>query len=203
MLMVDGREQESVSIGVHLGLPVACVLFREFVPICEINVQVPRAFALERFAGPPPSRATAGSADSSAGLHYGWEDSAGSRVGLQLDWRRRGALNFLRNPCGDRSCNAPSLPPIAGSFCENTPRRSEGVFMPHKPGHRLRPRADMKFFVDLPHVGVDRPHADAEFLGDLFGPMALGQEPQDCRQKSDVRGGFLFPLPFEKGRGSR
>ena len=48
-----------------------------------------------------------------------------------------------------------------------------------KPGHSLRPRTDVKLFVDLPHVGVDRPRANAEVVGDLFGTMALGQEPQD------------------------
>src|SRR5438445_13179055 len=54
--------------------------------------------------------------------------------------------------------------------------RSGVVFAPHKPGHSLRPRADVKF---LSHIGIDRPHANAEFVSDLFGPMALGQEPQD------------------------
>src|SRR2546429_3445627 len=45
---------------------------------------------------------------------------------------------------------------------------------PHKPGHSLGPRADVKLLVYLSHVGVDRSDADAEFVGDFFGPMALG-----------------------------
>ncbi len=55
-----------------------------------------------------------------------------------------------RAPCKDSSEIRPARSRPRTVCC-----RSGAVFTPHKPGHRLRPRADVKLFIDLPYVGVD------------------------------------------------
>src|SRR5207237_4498053 len=63
----------------------------------------------------------------------------------------------------------PALPPAFS--------RKGALSTPDKPGHGFRPRAHVKFFINLPHISIDRPHTDAEFFGDFLGSMPLGQQP--------------------------